>query len=205
MRKVKEHIKRKQKGSALRSGRERSTVSGELKIRGTTILSVRHKGRVAVAGDGQVSLGETVMKHTARKVRRMYHNQVIAGFAGAAADAFALFAKLEGKLEEYQANLPRAAVELAKDWRTDRVLRRLEALLVVVDQECSFIISGTGDLIEPDDGIIGIGSGGPYASAAARALVKFTDLDLKTIMQESMRIAAQLSVYSNDQITIEEL
>jgi len=144
-------------------------VNRGLTIRGTTILSVRHKGRVAVAGDGQVSLGETVMKHTARKVRRLYHNQVIAGFAGAAADAFALFAKLEGKLEEYQGNLPRAAVELAKDWRTDRVLRRLEALLVVVDQECSFIISGTGDLIEPDDGIIGIGSGGPYAAAAARA------------------------------------
>jgi len=183
----------------------RSAVNRGLTIRGTTILSVRHKGRVAVAGDGQVSLGETVMKHTARKVRRLYHNQVIAGFAGAAADAFALFAKLEGKLEEYQGNLPRAAVELAKDWRTDRVLRRLEALLVVVDQECSFIISGTGDLIEPDDGIIGIGSGGPYAAAAARALVKFTDLDLKTIMQESMRIAAQLSVYSNDQITVEEL
>jgi ATP-dependent HslUV protease, peptidase subunit HslV len=174
-------------------------------IRGTTILSVRHKGRVAVAGDGQVSLGETVMKQTARKVRRMYHNQVIVGFAGAAADAFALFGKLEAKLEEFHGNLPRAAVELAKDWRTDRVLRRLEALLAVVDQHHSFIISGTGDLIEPDDGIIGIGAGGPFAAAAARALVKFTDLDLKTIMHESMRIAAQLSVYSNEQITIEEL
>ena len=175
------------------------------KIRGTTILAVRHKGRVAVAGDGQVSFGDTVMKHTAKKVRRMYHNRVIAGFAGAAADAFALFGKLEEKLEEFQGNLPRAAVELAKDWRTDRVLRRLEALLAVVDQEHSFLISGTGDVIEPDDGVIGIGSGGPYAAAAARALVRFTDLDLKTIMQESMQIAAQLSVYSNDQITVEEL
>ena len=177
----------------------------KLTIRGTTILSVRHKGRVAVAGDGQVSLGETVMKHTARKVRRMYNNQVVVGFAGAAADAFALFAKLEGKLEEYHGHLPRAAVELAKDWRTDRVLRRLEALLAVVDKEHSFMISGTGDVIEPDDGVIGIGSGGPYAAAAARALVKFSDLDLKNIMRESMRIAAQLSVYSNDEITIEEL
>ncbi len=175
------------------------------KVRGTTILSVRHKGHVAVAGDGQVSLGDTVMKHTAKKVRRMYQDRVIVGFAGAAADAFALFGKLEGKLEEYHGNLPRAVVELAKDWRTDRVLRRLEALLVVVDPESSFIISGTGDVIEPDDGIIGIGSGGPFAAAAARALVKFTDLDLKAIMQESMRIAAQLSVYSNDQIVIEEL
>ena len=174
-------------------------------IRSTTILSVRHRGGVGVAGDGQVSLGETVMKHTAKKVRRMYHNQVVAGFAGAAADAFALFTKLEGKLEEYHGNLPRAAVELAKDWRTDRVLRRLEALLAVVDREHSFIISGTGDVIEPDDGIIGIGSGGPYAAAAARALVKFSDLDLKNIMQESMRIAAELSVYSNAEITIEEL
>src|SRR3990172_8526420 len=183
----------------------RQAVNREVRMRGTTILSVRHKGRVAVAGDGQVSVGETVMKQHARKVRRMYHNQVVAGFAGAAADAFALFTRLEAKLEEYHGNLPRAAVELAKDWRTDRVLRRLEALLAVVDQEHSFIMSGTGDLIEPDDGIIGIGSGGPYAAAAARALVRFTDLDLKTIMQESMQIAAQLSVYSNDQITIEEL
>jgi ATP-dependent HslUV protease, peptidase subunit HslV len=190
---------------SIRSGREPSTANRELKIRGTTILAVRHKDRVAVAGDGQVSFGDTVMKHTAKKVRRMYHNQVIAGFAGAAADAFALFGKLEEKLEGFQGNLPRAAVELAKDWRTDRVLRRLEALLAVVDQEHSFLISGTGDVIEPDDGIIGIGSGGPYAAAAARALVRFTDLDLKTIMQESMLIAAQLSVYSNDQITVEEL
>lgn len=193
------------KVSPLGSVRERSTVSRQRIVRGTTILSVRHKGRVAVAGDGQVSVGETVMKHTAKKVRRVYHNQVIVGFAGAAADAFALFAKLEGKLEEYRGNLPRAAVEMAKEWRTDRVLRRLEALLAVVDREHSFILSGTGDVVEPDDGIIGLGSGGPYAAAAARALVKFTELDLRTIVEESMRIAAQLCVYSNDQITIEEL
>lgn len=191
--------------SSLGAVGQRSSVNRPLLVRGTTILSVRHKGRVAVAGDGQVSFGETVMKHTAKKVRRMYHDQVITGFAGAAADAFALFAKLEGKLEEYRGNLPRAAVEMAKDWRTDRVLRRLEAVLAVVDKEHSFILSGTGDVIEPDDGIIGLGSGGPYAAAAARALVKFTELDLRTIMEESMRIAAELCVYSNDQITIEEL
>ena len=175
------------------------------RMRSTTILCVRRDGRVALGGDGQVTVGDTVMKANATKVRTLKGGKVLAGFAGAAADAFTLYEKFEEKLERYPGNLPRAAVELAKDWRTDRVLRRLEALLVVVDQECSFIISGTGDLIEPDDGIIGIGSGGPYAAAAARALVKFTDLDLKTIMQESMRIAAQLSVYSNDQITVEEL
>ncbi len=176
-----------------------------MRIHSTTILSVRHQGRVAVAGDGQVSFGETVMKHTAKKVRRMYNDKIVAGFAGAAADAFALFAKLEGKLEEHGGNLPRAAVELAKDWRMDRVLRRLEALLAVVDAEHSLVISGTGDVIEPDDGIIGIGSGGPHAAAAARALVRFSTLDLKRICEEAMKIAAELCVYTNDQITIEEL
>ena len=145
------------------------------------------------------------MKHTARKVRRMYNDRVIAGFAGSAADAFALFARFEAKLEEYSGNLPRAAVEMAKDWRTDRVLRRLEALMVVADKEHSLVISGTGDVIEPDDGIVGIGSGGPYAAAAARALARFTDLDAKQIVEESMKIAASLCVYSNDKITIEEL
>lgn len=174
-------------------------------VRSTTILAVRHKGRVAVAGDGQVSFGETVVKHTARKVRRIYNDQVVVGFAGAAADAITLFTKFEAKLEEYGGNLPRAAVELAKDWRTDRVLRRLEALLVVVDRDHTLVISGTGDVIEPDDGIIGIGSGGPYAAAAARALAKFSDLDAKRIVEEAMRIAASLNVYTNDQITIEEL
>ena len=174
-------------------------------LRSTTILSVRHRGQAAIAGDGQVSFGEVVMKHTARKVRRMYNDTVIAGFAGAAADAFALFTKFEAKLEEFNGNLPRAAVELAKDWRMDRALRRLEALLAVVDQEHSLIISGTGDVIEPDDGIIGIGSGGGYATAAARALVKHSTLSAREITAEAMRIAASLCVYTNDQITIEEL
>ncbi|HSB79655.1 MAG TPA: ATP-dependent protease subunit HslV [Candidatus Methylomirabilis sp.] len=174
-------------------------------VRSTTILSVRHKGRVAIAGDGQVSFGEVVMKHTARKVRRMYNDTVIAGFAGAAADAFALFAKFEAKLEEFNGNLPRAAVELAKDWRLDRALRRLEALLAVVDREHSLILSGTGDVIEPDDGIIGIGSGGGYATAAARALVRHSSLSAREIVEEAMHIAAAICVYTNDQITLEEL
>ncbi len=187
------------------SGREPSTVNRGPLVRSTTILAVRHKGRVVVAGDGQVSFGETVMKQTARKVRRMWNDRVVAGFAGAAADAFALFAKFETKLEEYSGNLPRAAVELAKDWRTDRILRRLEALLVVVDKEHSLVISGTGDVIEPDDGVIGIGSGGPYAAAAARALVGFSGLDAKQIAEEAMKIAASLCIHTNDKITIEEL
>ncbi|MDH7500582.1 MAG: ATP-dependent protease subunit HslV [candidate division NC10 bacterium] len=173
--------------------------------RSTTILSVRHKGKVALAGDGQVSFGETIMKHTAKKVRRLYHDRVVVGFSGAAADAFALFSKFEAKLEEYNGNIPRAAVELARDWRTDRMLRRLEALLAVVDKEYSYIISGTGDVIEPDDGIIGIGSGGPYAMAAARALVKFSDLEARQIVEEAMKIAASLCVYTNEKITIEEI
>lgn len=178
---------------------------GSLRVRSTTILCVRHQGRVAVAGDGQVSFGEMVMKHTARKVRRMYNDTVLAGFAGAAADAFALFTKFEGKLEEFRGNLPRAAVELAKDWRMDRALRRLEALLAVANAEHSLIISGTGDVIEPDDGVIGIGSGGGYAAAAARALVKHSTLSVREIVDEAMRIAAGLCVYTNDRITIEEL
>jgi ATP-dependent HslUV protease subunit HslV len=158
-----------------------------------------------VAGDGQVSFGETVMKHTARKVRRMWNDRMVAGFAGAAADAFALFTKFEAKLEEFGGNLPRAAVELAKDWRTDRALRRLEALLIVVDAEHSLVISGTGDIIEPDDGVIGIGSGGVYAVAAARALIGFSELDARRIAEEAMKIAASICVYTNDTITIEEL
>ena len=173
--------------------------------RGTTILSVRHRGKVCLAGDGQVSFGDTIMKHTAKKVRRLHHDQVLAGFAGAAADAFALFTKFEAKLEEYRGNLPRAAVELAKDWRMDRALRRLEALLAVVDKEHSLLISGTGDVLEPDDGIIAVGSGGPYAAAAARALVKFTELEARTITEEAMKIAASLCVHTNDYITVEEL
>ncbi len=179
--------------------------ANEPRVHGTTILSVRHRGRVAIAGDGQVTFGEVVMKHTARKVRRMYNDSVIGGFAGSAADAFALFSRFEAKLEEFSGNLSRAAVELAKDWRTDRALRRLEALLAVVDREHSLVISGTGDLIEPDDGIIGIGSGGSYAAAAARALVKHSDLSARQITEEAMRIAASLCIYTNDQITVEEL
>ena len=175
------------------------------RVRSTTILCVRHAGRVAMAGDGQVSFGDRVMKHTARKVRRMCNETVIAGFAGAAADAFALFAKFEAKLEEFRGNLPRAAVELAKDWRMDRALRRLEALLAVANADDSLIISGTGDVIEPDDGIIGIGSGGGYAAAAARALVKHSTLSAREIVEEGMRIAAGLCVYTNDRFTIEEL
>jgi ATP-dependent HslUV protease subunit HslV len=171
----------------------------------TTVICVRHRGRVAMAADGQVSFNNMVLKHGARKVRRIYHDQILAGFAGASADAFALFGKFEAKLEEYRGNLSRAAVELAKDWRTDRVLRRLEALLAVADRDHSFIISGTGDVIEPDDGIIGIGSGGGFALAAARALIKYADLSARDIVCEAMRIAAEICIYTNDQITVEEL
>jgi ATP-dependent HslUV protease subunit HslV len=171
----------------------------------TTVLCVRHRGQVAIAGDGQVTIGNTVVKAGARKVRKLHGNAVLAGFAGAAADAFTLFARFEGKLEEHRGNLPRAAVELAKDWRTDRVLRRLEALLAVADREHSLIVSGTGDVIEPDDGLIGIGSGGPYALAAARALVAHTDLDAKTIVTEAMRVAASICIYTNDHIAVETL
>src|SRR2546428_8963335 len=171
----------------------------------TTVACVRHRGRVAVAGDGQVSIGQTIVKAGARKVRKVYHDRVLAGFAGTAADAFTLFAKFEAKLEEHRGNLPRAAVELAKDWRMDRVLRRLEALLAVADADSSFIVSGTGDVIEPDDGLIGIGSGGPFALAAARALVAHSELDAKAIVTEAMRVAASICVYTNDQITVETL
>jgi ATP-dependent HslUV protease subunit HslV len=171
----------------------------------TTVVCVRHRGQVAIAGDGQVSIGATIVKAGAKKVRKLYQDRVLAGFAGTAADAFTLFARFEGKLEEYRGNLPRAAVELARDWRTDRVLRRLEALLAVADRDHSFIVSGTGDVIEPDDGLIGIGSGGPYALAAARALTGHSDLDAKSIVTEAMRVAATICVYTNDHITVETL
>jgi ATP-dependent HslUV protease subunit HslV len=171
----------------------------------TTVLCVRHRGQVAIAGDGQVTIGNTVVKAGARKVRKLHHDTVLAGFAGAAADAFTLFARFEAKLDEHRGNLARAAVELAKDWRTDRVLRRLEALLAVADRDHSFIISGTGDVIEPDDGLIGIGSGGPFALSAARALVAHADLDAKTIAAEAMRIAADICIYTNAQISVEVL
>lgn len=176
-----------------------------LRIKGTTILCVRHKGKVVVAGDGQVTLEHTVMKHTARKVRRIYQDRVLAGFAGATADAFTLFAKFEEKLEQYNGNLLRGAVELAKDWRTDRILRRLEALLIIADKEHSLVISGNGDVIEPDDGVTAIGSGGPYAHAAAKALIQFSDLDARAIAEEAMKIAASICIYTNDKIIIEEL
>ena len=171
----------------------------------TTIICIRHKGKVAIGGDGQVTMNTTVMKHTARKVRRIYQDRVLAGFAGATADAFTLFAKFEEKLEQYNGNLLRSAVELAKDWRTDRILRRLEALLIVADREHSLIISGNGDVIEPDDGVTAIGSGGPYAHAAAKALTQFSDLDARAIAEEAMKIAASICIYTNDKIIIEEL
>ena len=174
-------------------------------IRSTTVIAIRHRGQVAVAGDGQVSIGNTIVKAGARKVRKLYGDRVLAGFAGAAADAFTLFARFEAKLEEHRGNLSRAAVELAKDWRSDRVLRRLEALLAVADREHSFIVSGTGDVIEPDDGLIGIGSGGPYALAAARALIAHSDLDAKAIATEAMRVAATICVFTNDHLTVEVL
>ena len=174
-------------------------------IRSTTILCVRKDSQVAMAGDGQVSMNNTVLKHHARKVRKVYHDQVLTGFAGAAADAFTLFARFEAKLEEYRGSLTRAAVELAKDWRADRVLRRLEALLAVADRDSALILSGTGDIIEPDDGIIGIGSGGPYALAAARALSQHTALSAREIVEAAMRITADICIYTNNQINIEEL
>ncbi len=175
------------------------------KFFGTTIIAVRHGGKTAIAGDGQVTLGNTVMKRGAKKVRRLYKDQVIAGFAGATADAFTLFERFEAKLEQYHGNLHRAAVELAKDWRTDRMLRRLEALLIVADPDRILVLSGTGDVIEPDDGMAAIGSGGPYALAAARALAAHSDLDAKSIVLEAMRIAAQICIYTNDQVVVEEL
>jgi ATP-dependent HslUV protease subunit HslV len=175
------------------------------KIRGTTVIAVRHKGKVAMAGDGQVTIGNTVMKHGARKVRRLYKDQIIAGFAGATADAFTLFERFEAKLEQYNGNLHRAAVELAKDWRTDRMLRRLEALLIVADRQSTLILSGTGDVIEPDDGVAAIGSGGPLAQAAAKALIKYSNLEAKTIVQEAMSIAAEICIFTNNQIVLEEI
>lgn len=174
-------------------------------LHGTTILAVRRNGKTAIAGDGQVTVGATVMKHNAKKVRKMYNNKVLAGFAGATADAFTLFERFESKLEQFHGNLTRAAVELAKDWRTDKVLRRLEALMIVADHERSFILSGNGDVIEPENGVASIGSGGAYALAAARALVEHTKLDAKTIVEQAMKIAGDICIYTNKEITIEEL
>jgi len=171
----------------------------------TTILCVRHQGRVVMASDGQVTLGATIVKHGARKIRRLYNDRILAGFAGSAADSFALFGRFESKLEQYRGNLERAAVELAKDWRTDRALRRLEAMLVVADANSTFLLSGTGDLIEPDDGTVGIGSGGAYAAAAARALVRHAPLDARAIAEAALGIASEICVYTNSRFTIEEL
>ena len=180
-------------------------MNGRAVFHATTILSVRHDDHVAVAGDGQVTLNNVVMKHGARKIRRLHKDTVLAGFAGSAADAFALFTRFEGKLEEFRGNLERAAVELVKDWRTDRALRRLEALLIAVDAKRSFLLSGTGDLIEPDDGLLAIGSGGPCALAAARALVLHSNLSAADIAREALKIASGIDVYTNDKILVEEL
>ena len=174
-------------------------------MRGTTIIAVRHNGRVAMGGDGQVSVGNTIMKHSANKVRRMYSDKVIGGFAGATADAFSLFARFEEKLEKFQGNLPRSAVELAKDWRTDKLLRRLEAMLIVADKDHSFLISGNGDVIESDDGILAIGSGGMFAQSAAKALLKHSQLNAREIVEGAMDIAQSVCVYTNSNLTIEEL
>ena len=176
-----------------------------MKTRSTTIISVRHNGQLAVAGDGQVTLGNTIMKHQARKVRRLYDGNVITGFAGSTADAFTLFDKLEQKLERYNGNLMRAAVELAKDWRTDKMLRRLEAMLIAADKEHSLLLSGSGDVIEPDDGILAIGSGGPYAQAAAKALLGHSALSAKEICHEAMQIAASICIYTNNNIVLESM
>jgi ATP-dependent HslUV protease subunit HslV len=172
---------------------------------GTTILCVRRDGKVAMAGDGQVTMGSTVLKQNARKTRKMYEDKILAGFSGATADAFTLFEKFEGKIQSYRGNITRAAVELAKDWRTDKILRRLEALLIVADSEHTFIISGTGDVIEPEAGIAAIGSGGPYAQAAAVALYENTELDAKNIAERAMKIAADICIYTNSEISVEEL
>jgi ATP-dependent HslUV protease subunit HslV len=174
-------------------------------FRGTTILSVRRNGKVVIGGDGQVTLGNTVMKGNARKVRRLYQDKVIAGFAGGTADAFTLFERFEGKLEKYSGNLTRAAVELAKDWRTDRMLRRLEALLIVADPSVTLIVSGNGDVIEPEHDLAAIGSGGAFAQAAARALLEHTELDARTIAEQALKIAADICIYTNHNLTIEEL
>ena len=174
-------------------------------MRGTTVIAVRHNGRVVMGGDGQVSVGNTIMKHSANKVRRMYSDKVIGGFAGATADAFSLFARFEEKLEKFQGNLPRSAVELAKDWRTDKLLRRLEAMLIVADKDHSFLISGNGDVIEADDGILAIGSGGMFAQSAAKALLKHSQLNAREIVEEAMDIAQSVCVYTNSNLTIEEL
>src|ERR1700736_2819443 len=174
-------------------------------FRATTVLAVRHNGQTVMASDGQVTFGDTVVKQRARRIRRLYNDRILAGFAGSAADSFALFARFESKLEQYRGNLERSAVELAKDWRTDRALRRLEAMLIVLDRTSMFLLSGTGDLIEPDEGVLGIGSGGPYALAAAKALARHTELDARSIAERAMAVAASICIYTNNTLAIEEL
>jgi ATP-dependent HslUV protease subunit HslV len=174
-------------------------------IHATTILAVRHRDRAVLAGDGQVTLGTTIVKRSARKIRRLYNDSILAGFAGSAADSFALFSRFEAKLEQYRGNLERSSVELARDWRTDRILRRLEAMLIVLDRRSMFLLSGTGDLIEPDEGIVGIGSGGAFAQAAATALARHSELDARAIAEQAMSIAADICIYTNARLTVEEL
>jgi ATP-dependent HslUV protease, peptidase subunit HslV len=184
---------------------KRSRPRSRPRVRSTTILAVRRDNHVAVAGDGQVTFDKTVMKSGARKVRRLYNDKIIAGFAGSTADAFTLFSRFEAKLEQYHGQLQRAAVELGKEWRTDKYLRHLEALLIVADENTSLILSGGGDVIEPDDGVVAIGSGGPYATAAARALLRHTDLSAKEVVKEAMKIASEICIYTNSDLVIEEL
>ncbi len=174
-------------------------------MKGTTIIGLKHNGKVAIGCDGQVTTGEIVMKHTARKIRKMYKDKILTGFAGSTADALTLFERFESKLEEFRGNLPRSVVELAKDWRQDKVLRRLEALLAILDTDHAYVVSGSGDIIEPDHGIVSIGSGGPYALAACQALVKYSNLSAKKIVEESIGIAASICIYTNNEILIEEL
>ena len=174
-------------------------------MHGTTIIGLKHKGKVVIGCDGQVTTGETIMKQTAKKIRKMYKNRILAGFAGSTADALTLFERFESKLEEFRGNLSRSVIELAKDWRQDKILRRLEAMLAILDQEHAYVVSGSGDIVEPDDGIVAIGSGSPYALAACRALVKYSNLSVREIVEESIRIAAGICIYTNKEIFVEEL
>jgi ATP-dependent HslUV protease, peptidase subunit HslV len=193
------------RGTGRTAGREAEVAPGRVRIRSTTVICVRRGNSVVMAADGQVTMGDAVFKHTAKKIRRLYQDKILAGFAGSTADAFSLFSRFENKLEQYAGNLGRSAVELAKDWRTDKMLRNLEALLVVTDLSQTFLISGSGDVIEPDEGIAAIGSGGSYALAAARALMENTEMGARDIAERALKIAGQICIYTNDKITIEEL
>ena len=193
------------KGAAVLSRTEEPAASKARRVRSTTVLCVRREGKVVMAGDGQVTLGDSIIKHGAKKIRRLYQDKILAGFAGSTADAFSLFSRFEAKLEQYHGNLGRSAVELAKDWRTDKFLRHLEALLLVSDKEQTFLLSGQGDVIEPDSGIAAIGSGGPFAQAAAQALADHTQMSAREIAEEAMKIAGRMCIYTNDKVTIEEL